>query len=106
MSPGAESEQTQPGNPECQGHRETPALGQPQAGRGLGPGEAVLESSPWLDINNFAAMSLSVLRRDWVQEGERKTTGGVGEDQRDREKEMLRWKCLCVCVRVFECECE
>ena len=54
MSPGAGSEQMQHGNPECQGSRETPALGQPQAGRGLDRGEGVLESSPWLEVNNFA----------------------------------------------------
>lgn len=101
MSPGAESEQTQHGNPECQGHRETPALGQPQAGRGLGPGEAVLESSPWLDVNNFAAMSLSVLRRDWVQEGERKTKGwGGGGSERQRERDALLEVCVCVCACV------
>ena len=84
VSPDAGSEQMQHRNSECQGCRETLALGQPQAGRGLGQGEGVLESSPWLEVNNFAAISLRVLRRDWVQ------------DQRDREKEMLHWKCLCL----------
>ena len=94
VSPDAGSEQTQHRNSERQGCRETLALGQPQAGRGLGQGEGVLESSPWLEVNNFAAISLRVLRRDWVQ------------DQRDREKEMLHWKCLCLCVYVCVCECE